>query len=368
MRLKDEITIRTGEQRYPVIFDNHKEYLRKAVGNDSHVIVVSNPTVYALHGQSFIRQMLPRRSPVTPVMIGDGEQYKTQTTVNRLYGQFLDIGMGRNDVVIAFGGGVVGDTAGYAAATYMRGIRLIQAPTTLLAMVDSSVGGKVGINHRQGKNLIGAFHQPQAVVIEPEWLITLSQQDLISGMGEIIKTAFISSPAFLRQMCNISPDKILSDMTQIRKLIQMSLIVKGAVVWMDARDRGIRAILNFGHTFAHAIERVDGYGRYRHGEAVLAGMAGALFLSRRSGYLAQSALNECLATLAPFVAAFKPLKSSARDYLLAMSVDKKVRNRRKVFILLQAAGKPVVRTVASDSMILGAIDQMMEFINSRRRR
>jgi 3-dehydroquinate synthase len=368
MRLKDEITIRTGEQGYPVIFDNHKRYLQKVVGNKTHIIIVSNPIVYALHGRSFIRQMLPKRSLVTPVMIGDGERYKAQTTVNQLYGQFLDIGVGRNDVVVAFGGGVVGDTAGYAAATYMRGIRLIQAPTTLLAMVDSSVGGKVGINHRQGKNLIGAFYQPQAVVIDPRWLTTLSQRDLISGMGEIIKTAFISSPGFLQQIHEITPDSILSDTTRIQKLVQLSLQVKGEAVRLDVHDQGVRAILNFGHTFAHAIEKVDGYGQYRHGEAVLAGMAGALFLSRRSGYLAQSALNEYLATLAPFVATIKPLNGSARDYLLAMSVDKKVRNRCKVFVLLQAAGKPVVRKVASDSMILGAIDQMLEFINSRRRR
>ena len=348
-------------------FDNHKNYLQKAVGAGSNIVVVSNPTVFALHGQFFIRNILPKRFPVTPVMIGDGERYKNQTTVNRLYDRFLDIGVGRNDVIVALGGGVVGDTAGYAAATYMRGIRLIQTPTTLLAMVDSSVGGKVGINHRQGKNLIGAFHQPQAVVIDTRWLTTLPQQDLISGMGEIIKTAFISSPGVLRQVSTISPDTMITDMIQIRKLIQISLMVKGEIVGMDVYDQGIRAVLNFGHTFAHAIEKVDGYGRYRHGEAVLAGMAGALYLSRRSEYLAQNVLDEYLAILAPFVAGLKPLSGSGRDYLSAMSVDKKIRNRRNVFILLEAAGKPLVRAVASDRMILGAIDQMMEFINSRRR-
>jgi 3-dehydroquinate synthase len=247
----------------------------------------------------------------------------------------------------------------------MRGIQLIQAPTTLLSMADSSIGGKVGVNHKRGKNLIGAFHQPQAVVIRREWLSTISRRDIISGMGEIIKTAFISSEDFLRKACDLIPGRISADHEALPGLIQTSLLVKGEVVRLDTHEKGIRAVLNFGHTFAHAIEKVEGYGKFRHGEAVLAGIVGALYLSNHAGYLSGNRLGLYLHNIGPFINTLKPLRNPAHDYLLAMSVDKKVRDRQSVFVLLKEAGKPIVRTMSSDKMILGAINQMKDFVNSR---
>ena len=365
MHKNSQIIVRAGVEHYPVIFSDYRRCLTKYVREASRIVIVSNATVYALHGAAFEKKFLPEQSHVIPIMIGDGERYKSQRTAGLLYDHYLDIGLDRGDVIIAFGGGVVGDVAGYTAATFMRGVDFIQVPTTLLAMVDSSIGGKTGINHRLGKNLIGVFYQPRAVVINPEWLVTLKQREIIGGLAEIIKAGFLSSEKFLKEAVATGTTYNSHDVAGVMSLIESAIKFKAGVVGKDVRDLGRRAILNFGHTFAHAIEKVEGYGSFRHGEAVLAGMAGALYLSYLTGHLSHADLSLYVEYLAPFLNQVPRLKKDASDYLSPLAVDKKSKQGRRVFVLLEGIGRPVVSVVGSQSKVLKSIEYMKELVNSR---
>jgi 3-dehydroquinate synthase len=244
-------------------------------GLTGRVAVVTNTTLAPLYGGELVRR-LPDAALVT---MPDGEQYKTLDTVARLYADFVDARLDRASTVIALGGGVVGDTVGFAAATYMRGVRLVQIPTSLLAMVDSSVGGKVGVDLPQGKNLVGAFKQPDAVLIDPAVLDTLPPHEWRCGAAEAIKHALIADPGLLG-LIDPSPEGVKDQAAMIARAVQ----VKVDVVQQDPYEKGIRAHLNFGHTFAHAVEQVSGY-RWLHGEAVGVGMVAAARLSAAQGMI-----------------------------------------------------------------------------------
>lgn len=367
MNKTQTIIVKTASGSYPVYFSGIKKGLGKIIRSGSRVVIISNPTVFALHGDKLIKDILPRRIKPISLIIGDGERYKNQKTVNQIYDHLFDIGVGRGDYIVAFGGGVVGDTAGFAAATYMRGMRLIHIPTTLLSMVDSSIGGKVGINHSRGKNLIGAFYQPQAVAVNLSWLKTLGRRELVEGLGEVVKVGFLSSMGFLNSAVSVRNEELqLSDKMPV-ELIRKSIAFKANIVASDTHDRGIRAILNFGHTFGHAIEKTEGFRRYHHGEAVLAGMAGALYLSHSCRLLSNARLKKYLSLLSPFMARLLPLKKEPGDYLSPMSVDKKNINGSLNFVLLEKVGHPVVRIVKSEKKVLDAIVFMKDFVNSRGR-
>ena len=359
----DSFTVKTGGDGCPVLFRPAKARLKKLLPAAHKIVVVSNPTVFALHGPAFIRDYMPGGFEIIPVVMGDGERYKTQKTVDTLHNQFFDIGLSRQDAVVALGGGVVGDTAGMAAATFKRGVKFLQAPTSLLAMVDSSIGGKVGINHRLGKNLIGTFYQPSAILINPAWLATLGRREIVQGIGEMLKIGFISDKIYALRISLIKADEYPLHVNEMIGLAYASMWFKAKVVEKDVGDSGLRMILNFGHTFGHAIEKVEGFGKYRHGEAVLAGMAGALRLSHTAGKLSARAMNEAMEILTPYRKYLKPLKSSARDYLLAMSVDKKINNGHLIFVLLDGIGIPRIKTITAQNKILDAIDFMKAFVN-----
>jgi 3-dehydroquinate synthase len=365
MALRQRIIVKAGSCRYPVIFSRHRRQLGKIIGSADRVIIISNPTVFSLHGDKFVYNYLPDDLEVVLLLMEDGERFKTQKTVNNLYDQLFSIHLGRCDTIIAFGGGVVGDTAGFTAATYMRGVGLIQAPTTLLSMVDSSIGGKVGINHARGKNLIGAFYQPRAVVVDPVWLTTLGRREMVEGLAEIIKVGFLSSAKFLHEAVDTEPVFSAGQKKRVNYLIQEAMKFKADVVGQDANDRDVRAILNFGHTFAHAIEKAEGFRKYRHGEAVLAGMVGAFYLSYASGHLTKSRMKKYQSYLNQFVKDLAPLKRKASDYLSPMYVDKKGSNGRLQFVLLEKIGCAVLRTVRSEKKVLEAIEFMKEFVNNK---
>ncbi|KUL26227.1 3-dehydroquinate synthase [Streptomyces regalis] len=217
------------------------------------------------------------------VEVPDGEEAKTLATVEHCYERFAGMALGRDDVVVAVGGGVVGDMAGFAAASWHRGVALVQVPTTLLAQVDSSVGGKTGVNLPSGKNLVGAFHQPKAVVIDLDTLGTLPERDRVAGLGEVAKYGFISDPEVLRILEEAPDDAIAAGPGVVDDLVVRGIRVKAAVVSADEKEAGERALLNYGHTVGHAIEAVGGYARYRHGEAVAIGMVFAARLSEALG-------------------------------------------------------------------------------------
>jgi 3-dehydroquinate synthase len=268
------------------------------------------------------------------VTIADGEQYKTLQTVEQLYHDFVKTGLDRSGMVIALGGGVVGDTVGFAAATYMRGVRLAQIPTSLLAMVDSSVGGKVGVDLPEGKNLVGAFKQPDAVLIDPDVLATLPERERRCGMAEVIKHGLLADAELLNPDLLCSPNRVV-------ELLRRAIQVKVDIVQADPYEQNIRAHLNLGHTFAHAIEQVTGY-RWLHGEAVAVGLLAAVRLSLALGLCGAELVEQVNSTLALFELPRTIGDLGPEAIYAAMATDKKWKGRRSRFVLLRQICEPVI--------------------------
>jgi 3-dehydroquinate synthase len=272
------------------------------------------------------------------ISLPDGEAFKTLETVEDILDTLVENSANRDTTVVALGGGVVGDIAGFAAACYMRGVDFVQVPTTLLAQVDSSVGGKTGVNHASGKNLIGAFHQPRAVLIDTGTLKTLPDRELKAGLAEVIKYGAIVDADFFAWIEDNLEALIARDADALAAAVQRSCELKAEIVAEDERESGRRALLNFGHTFGHAIEHCQGYGEWLHGEAVAAGMVMAAQLSANDTALAgriETLLKRAgLPTRPPAIA--------ANDLLAAMSLDKKVQGKQLRFVLLRSLGDAFV--------------------------
>lgn len=278
--------------------------------------IVSSPTVWRLHGERF--------HPLTaeePILIPDGERFKTLATVSRIYDALVSAQADRGAGMVAIGGGVVGDVAGFAAATFLRGLPVAQVPTTLLAQVDSAIGGKTGVNHPAGKNLIGAFHQPAAVVVDPDLLGTLPRREFRAGLYEVVKCGVIASRSLFEQVASGLPSLFARDMAVLLPTIAESCQIKATVVGADERESGRRRILNFGHTAGHALEAVTKYRRFRHGEAVAYGMLVAAELACARGTLTSAdrdALRGLIGALGPLPAvadldAAQVVEAAARD-------------------------------------------------------
>jgi len=305
------------------------------------VAVVTNTTVGPLYLEQFSEPLRKEGVAIVPIVLPDGEQFKTAEILGKIYDALLEHRCERNTTLIALGGGVVGDMTGYAAATFLRGVPFIQVPTTLLAQVDSSVGGKTGINHPLGKNMIGAFWQPKLVLADTRTLNTLPDRELSAGLAEVIKYGLIRDPEFFSWL-EQNMDKLMArDPDALSYAIRRSCENKAAVVAADERESGERALLNLGHTFGHAIETGMGYGVWLHGEAVAAGTLLAADLSRRLGWLNDSDINRIeaihraanLPTVAP--------RLGPEAYLDFMGLDKKVQDGKIRLILLHSIGKAV---------------------------
>jgi 3-dehydroquinate synthase len=305
------------------------------------VAIVTNETVAPLYLAS-LEQLLAGLS-VTTVILPDGERFKTWETLQLIFDGLLGARHDRGTTVIALGGGVIGDMAGFAAACYQRGVNFIQMPTTLLSQVDSSVGGKTGINHPLGKNMIGAFYQPQAVLIDTATLLTLPARELSAGLAEVIKYGLICDEPFLTWLEEHMSALRALDQAVLAQAIERSCAAKARVVAADERESGVRATLNLGHTFGHAIETHQGYGNWLHGEAVAAGTVMALDMSERLGWIT-TAERERVVRL--FIAAGLPVvppqDMTAEDFMEHMAVDKKVMNGKLRLVLLQGLGEAVV--------------------------
>ena len=299
-------------------------------------LVVSNETVAPLYLDK-LRANLAGKTVAT-IELPDGEAYKTTDSLHRILDKLVALGANRDTTVIALGGGVVGDIAGFAAASYMRGVGFIQVPTTLLAQVDSSVGGKTGINHAQGKNLIGAFYQPGIVVIDTDTLATLPPRELRAGLAEVIKYGAITDIEFFAWLETNIDALLAGDTDVLAYAIERSCTLKAEVVADDEREAGRRALLNFGHTFGHAIEHCLGYGEWLHGEAVAAGMVMAAELSDLPD--AEHARLVSLVEKSGLPA--KPPQIGAAAMLEAMGMDKKVLNKQLRFVLLRSLGDAYV--------------------------
>ena len=317
-------------------------------------LIVTNTTVARLYGAALANALATRHRRILQVELADGEAHKNWAELNRIFDRLLEAGADRKTVLYALGGGVVGDMAGFAAACYMRGVPFVQVPTTLLAQVDSSVGGKTAINHPAGKNMIGAFYQPLRVVCDLDLLDTLPRRELSAGLAEVIKYGPIADAEFLVWIEAHIDDLMCGDKGALAHAVQRSCELKAGVVGQDEREGGLRAILNFGHTFGHAIESCLGYGHWLHGEAVASGMVMGAELSARLGLVDPAFVNRLarlidragLPTKAP------PIELSR--WLHVMRVDKKAEGGEIRFVVLDGIGKACVRG-APDAMVAAVI-------------
>ena len=339
-----ELSVDLGDRSYP-IFTGTKlfskpDYLLPYI-HGQQVCVVTNETVAPLYLQQ-LKAVLGDKD-MLEIVLPDGERYKNLDTLNLIFDQLLAARHNRTTTLIALGGGVTGDMTGFAAACYQRGVEFIQVPTTLLAMVDSSVGGKTGVNHALGKNMIGAFYQPNCVLADTDLLKTLPERELSAGIAEVIKYGLISDYDFFVWLEQNMEKLLAKDEAALAYAIDRSCQNKASVVARDEREGGIRAILNFGHTFGHAIETAQGYGVWLHGEAVAAGMVMAADLSQRMGMISKDDLNRLVSMLKkaklPVIA---PDTMTSDDFIALMSVDKKVLDGRLRLVLLQSMGEAVV--------------------------
>jgi 3-dehydroquinate synthase len=317
----------------------------------ARVLVISNDTVAALHGER-LRAALARAGHVGECVLPDGERWKNLETMARIFDAAIDHGCARDCWFVALGGGVVGDMAGFAAATWQRGVRLIQVPTTLLAQVDSSVGGKTGVNHPRGKNMIGAFHQPRAVIADTDTLSTLDDRQFRAGLAEVIKYGLIRDGDFFAWL-EAELDAVLArEPAALAHIIEQSCRNKAEVVAEDERETGVRALLNLGHTFGHAIETATGYDTWLHGEAIAAGMCMAARLSTRIGWLTQTECDRVEALFQRVPLPTQPPAIGGTRMRELMQSDKKTLGGRMRLILLEGVGRAVI----TDACPAGELD------------
>ncbi len=357
-----QVTIDLADRSYPIVIGagllgNPTTYQNLPPAHTA--LVVSNTKVAPLFAAQVQAALQTRYTRVLLLALPDGEAYKDWQTLQLIFDTLLANGCDRKTVLFALGGGVVGDMTGYAAASYMRGVPFVQVPTTLLAQVDSSVGGKTAINHPLGKNMIGAFYQPQLVVCDLDVFKTLPPRELSAGLAEIIKYGPIADMAFFDWIETSLPALLASEPAALAHAIQRSCEIKAHVVGQDEREQGLRAILNFGHTFGHAIESGLGYGQWLHGEGVGCGMVMAAHLSQRLN-LVDAAFVERLTKLIqraglPIQGPILNARDNAGRYLELMRVDKKSEAGDIRFVLIDSPGSAVVRA-APDALVREVID------------
>jgi 3-dehydroquinate synthase len=338
------LTVNLGNRSYPIHIGQqllgHGELLTRHL-RGRQVLLVSNDTVAPLYLDK-VRQQLPGLD-TSVVVLPDGEQYKTLDTLNTIFTALLENRFNRDCTLIALGGGVVGDITGFAAASYQRGVSFLQIPTTLLAQVDSSVGGKTGVNHPLGKNMIGAFHQPGCVVIDTDTLDTLDDRQLSAGLAEVIKYGLIRDAAFFDWLEINMSALIGRDKQALEYAVERSCAIKADIVAADERESGQRALLNLGHTFGHAIETGSGYGNWLHGEAVATGMLMAAELSARHNWITADAVQRIRQLLQRAgLPTSAPVEMDESRFTALMAVDKKAVDSGMRLVLLKAIGDAVV--------------------------
>lgn len=358
--LMHTLHVELGERSYPVyigrdLLADPQLLLRHVSG--AQVVIVSNESVAPLYMER-VRAALGTDKHITEVILPDGEQYKTLATLSSVFDQVMAARQNRSCTFVALGGGVIGDITGFAAACYLRGVNFIQLPTTMLAQVDSSVGGKTGVNHPLGKNMIGAFYQPQAVLIDTNTLQTLPARELAAGLAEVVKYGLICDEPFYRWLQASMPKLLAREEAALAEAIERSCVSKAAIVAADEREGGVRAILNLGHTFGHAIETAQGYGSWLHGEAIAVGMLLAMEMSARRGWLDRAEVEtfrELL--LAMNLPVHIPAGMDPQQFLELMGRDKKVVDGRMRLVLLEALGSACIIDDASEAELVELLEE-----------
>jgi len=346
------LTVALGARSYPIhigagLLSRSGELL--AALPAAHVVVVTNPTVAQHHLEALQRALTAATLRHDVIVVPDGEQYKDWSTLHHIHTRLLELGAERSTTLLALGGGVIGDLTGFAAATYQRGVALVQLPTTLLAQVDSAVGGKTAVNHPLGKNMIGAFHQPLLVISDTDTLRTLPQREYVAGIAEIIKCGAVRDRALFEWLEANMELLLARDPIAIAHAVRECCRIKAEIVAADEREQGERALLNFGHTFAHAIEAGTGYRAWLHGEAVAAGMLMAARLSERVAGLPSPEADRLRQLIARAGLPLGPPSLPPERWLELMLRDKKKDHGAPRFVLLRALGKGLVGVAAAQS-------------------
>ena len=359
----DGLTVHTQSHDYPIIITEKSatedSSMAKQVApyiSGRQVLIVTNDIVAPLYLKS-LEDELAQQFTVKVCVLPDGEQYKNQTSIDQIYDALMAEHFNRDVTLIALGGGVVGDMTGFAAASFMRGVNFIQIPTTLLSQVDSSVGGKTGINHAQGKNMIGAFWQPQIVLAEMSTLKTLPARELSAGLAEVIKYALIMDADFLTWLEHNLPAMMALDLAVLGEAVKRCCQYKADVVAQDERESGVRALLNFGHTFGHVIETHEGYGNWLHGEAVAAGMVQAAELSQKLGWLTNEDVARIKRVLTLANLPITPPIIDVQTALDLMGHDKKVKHGQIRLILLKSIGEAVLTNDFDAELLTDVLSQ-----------
>lgn len=351
------LNVNLGDRSYPIFIGQDlldDVQLFSQFSSSSASFIVTNTTVEALYADRLEASLKANGQQVVRIVLPDGESFKNWETLQLIFTGLLESNADRKATIFALGGGVVGDMAGFAAASYMRGIKFVQIPTTLLSQVDSSVGGKTGINHPLGKNMIGAFYQPIAVIIDLKTLLTLPQRELAAGLAEVIKHGAIADPLFLDWIESNANALNNYDLNCLEHVVVKSCEIKSSVVAQDEKESGVRANLNFGHTFGHAIETGMGYGEWLHGEAVGCGMAIAAELSLQLGYLSLADKNRLIRIIQQLNLPTAAPKWDTARYLSYMSHDKKAESGQIKYIVLESLGQAKVQKV-SDDLVISAL-------------
>jgi 3-dehydroquinate synthase len=353
------VRVALGPRSYPIHIGPgllRRADLVVAALREPRAAIVTDTTVAALHLEPLAAALTAAGVACVRVVVPDGEDHKDWRTLNAVFDALLEHRCGRRTTIIALGGGVVGDLAGFAAATYQRGVPFVQVPTTLLAQVDSSVGGKTAINHPRGKNMIGAIHQPRVVLADTDTLATLPDRELRAGLAEVIKHGAIRD-AGLFAWLEANVERLLArDSEALTHVVKCSVEIKAEVVAADEREAGERALLNFGHTFGHAIEAGVGYGTWLHGEAVGAGMAMAADLSARVGLLDGASVARLRAVLERAGLPVAGPRLGSDRYVELMAVDKKAAAGHTPFILLERLGAAVIRADVPPAAVRATLD------------
>ncbi|MFH1737812.1 MAG: 3-dehydroquinate synthase [bacterium] len=357
-----EISVSLGERSYRILVERNgiQKIGRRAerLGLHPPLAVITDPTVREHYGKAVCDALQAQGYEIGIMSIPGGEACKNLDTVRDLYDRVVDLGVERQGGIIALGGGLVGDIAGFVAATYMRGIPFIQVPTTLLAQVDASVGGKTGIDHAKGKNLIGAFHQPSLVVIDPVTLQTLPRREILCGLAEIIKHGIIADQKIFNFVESNLENLLSIDEETFSDLVARNCRFKAKIVEQDEKESGIRAILNFGHTVGHAIECLTGYTHYSHGEAVAIGMLVEIIIGIKMGISSEDLFSRTLELLRQAKYPLDPPDISGKDIAQAMHRDKKVQRNTIRIVIPKKLGQVEIRDIKDDGIIAEAWEDL----------
>ena len=348
------LTVDLDQRSYPIYIGSDlidRPELFEACSKASSIYIVTNTTVAPLYAERLSKTLATFGKSVRTITLPDGESFKDWKNLQTIFDELLKHGADRQTVLVALGGGVIGDMTGFAAASFMRGIRFIQVPTTLLSQVDSSVGGKTGINHPLGKNMIGAFHQPVAVVADLNTLKTLPPRELSAGLAEVIKHGAIADASFLDWIEANTNALLACHIEAMSHAVLRSCEIKSAVVSADEREGGVRATLNFGHTFGHAIEAGMGYGEWLHGEAVACGMVMGAKLSCLLQKITQADVDRLTRIIHAMHLPITAPKFGAERYIELMQVDKKAEGGQIRYVLLEQIGKAYISTAPHEAVL-----------------